>query len=34
MTQENHTTYGAKTFGYELAGRCTWMAWKDGFKVD
>jgi RHS repeat-associated protein len=34
QTQENHTSYGAKSFGYDLAGRRTYMAWKDGIRVD
>jgi RHS repeat-associated protein len=34
LLKENHTSYGAKTFGYDLAGRRTHMAWKDGVRID
>jgi RHS repeat-associated protein len=34
VTQENHAYFGAKNFGYDLAGRRTHMAWKDGFRVN
>jgi RHS repeat-associated protein len=34
VTQENHASFGAKTFAYDLAGRRTRMTWKDGVYVD
>jgi RHS repeat-associated protein len=34
LVEENHTSFGAKSFGYDSAGRRTHMAWKDGFRVN
>jgi YD repeat-containing protein len=34
VTSEYFSGFGAKTFGYDLAGQRTHMAWRDGFRID
>jgi len=34
LKKDEYSTFGAKTFDYDLAGRRTRMTWRDGFYVD